>query len=257
MAETILLDIANGVATLTLNRPHRKNSIDMIMCREVYEALYDLSYRKDVNILVLTGAEGAFCPGGDIKAIVSGEMAEQMAAGFNQVIYRVPVLLHDMPQLTIAAINGACAGAGLGWALGCDLRYATASAKFTTAFLDRGFSGDMSVPWSLPRVIGPAKARELSFFPDVFTAHEAEAFGVVNGVYEDTDFSEGISSRLSRLRAAKPEALRYLKEHYVYAERMSFADYSDYETRTPSGGADPKEFAKFLDRDKAPNSCRE
>ena len=171
MTDTISISIDQGVATLTLNRPHRNNSINIAMCREVYETLGEIAYRTDVSTVLLTGAGNTFCPGGDIKAIVSGEMAAEMAAGYNPVIYRIPVLLHEMPQVTVAAINGACAGAGLGWACGCDLRYATASAKFTTAFLDRGFAGDMSVPWSLPRIVGPAKARELSFLPDVFDAH--------------------------------------------------------------------------------------
>ena len=84
------------------------------MLREVYETLSEISYRKDVSTVVLTGTGDTFCPGGDIKASVSGEMAAEMAAGFNKVIYSVPVLLHDMPQVTVAAINGACAGAGLG-----------------------------------------------------------------------------------------------------------------------------------------------
>ncbi len=251
MPETISLTVDGGVATLTLDRPDRANSINIAMCREVYEALGEIEYRSDVHTLVLTGAGHIFCPGGDIKAIVSGEMAEEMARGYNQVIYRVPVRLHEMPQLTVAAINGSCAGAGLGWACGCDLRYATASAKFTTAFLDRGFAGDMSVPWSLPRIVGPAKARELSFFPDVFDAHEARAVGLVNDVFEDAEFAAGIDGLIERLRGAKPAAIRALKEHYVLAERMPFSDYSDYETRSPGGGVETENFASFLDRSKA------
>lgn len=248
MPETIVTSIEDGVCTLTLNRPQRHNSITITMCREVYEALEAIAYRTDVHTLVLTGAGNSFCPGGDIKAIVSGEMAAEQAAGYNPAIYRVPVLLHEMPQLTIAAINGACAGAGLGWACGCDLRYATSSAKFTTAFLDRGFAGDMSVPWSLPRIVGPAKARELSFFPDVFTSDDARAMGLVNDVFEDGEFASQVEAIVARLRSAKPAALRALKEHYVYAERTRFSDYADYETRSPGGGVEHEHFASFLDR---------
>ena len=79
-------------------------------------------------------------------------------------LLRIPVLLHEMPQVTVAAINGACAGAGLGWACGCDLRLAAAGARFNTAFLDVGVAGDMGVPWSLSRIVGGARARELFFF---------------------------------------------------------------------------------------------
>ena len=248
MSDTIYITIDEGVATLTLNRPDRHNSINIAMLREVYETLGEISYRKDISTVVLTGTGNTFCPGGDIKAIVSGEMAAEMAAGFNKVIYSVPVLLHEMPQVTVAAINGACAGAGLGWACGCDLRYATASAKFTTAFLDRGFAGDMSVPWSLPRIVGPAKARELSFLPDVFDAHEAEAIGLVNAVFDDDDFATEIEAVVKRLRGAKPEAVRALKEHYVFAEKVQFADYAAFEIGSPGGGVDPANFAAFLDK---------
>ena len=75
------------------------------------------------------------------------------------------MLLHEMPQVTIAAINGACAGAGLGWACACDLRYAVADAKFNTAFLDVAVAGDMGLPWTLPRIVGAGRARELSLLP--------------------------------------------------------------------------------------------
>ena len=250
MPETILIDIDEGVARITLNRPHRNNSIDITMCKELYENLMDISYRMDVNVLVLTGAGDTFCPGGDIKAIVSGEMAEQQAAGYNRMIYRIPAVLHNMPQLTVAAINGSCAGAGLGWACGCDLRYSTESAKFTTAFLDRGFAGDMSVPWSLPRIVGPAKARQLSFLPDVIDAREAERIGLVNDVFEDAHFRSEFDTVLERLRNANPPAVLALKERYVMAESMQSTDYADFETRSP-GGFDASRFAQSLAKRKS------
>ena len=91
--------------------------------------------------------------------------------------FEVTTLLHEIPAVTVAAINGACAGAGLGWALACDLRVMTASAKLNTAFLDVAVAGDMAIPWSLPRIVGAARARDLSFFPRRIEADEAERIG--------------------------------------------------------------------------------
>jgi len=171
--ETIRTDVADGVASLVMNRPGRHNAMTIEMVGEAYRALEDISRREDIRVVTLTGAGDDFCPGGDVDAFVAGAGADSAAIGLGLEIYAVPALLHDMPQLTIAAINGSCAGAALGWACGCDLKFAVEGAKFSTAFLPVGLAGDMCLPWSLPRIIGAGRARELSFLADVFDAHEA------------------------------------------------------------------------------------
>jgi 2-(1,2-epoxy-1,2-dihydrophenyl)acetyl-CoA isomerase len=141
------------------------------------------------------------------------------------------VLLHQMPAITVAAINGACAGAGLGWACGCDLRVASHSAMFNTAFLNVAVAGDMGLPWSLPRLIGAARARELSFFSEKFGAEEALRIGLVARVWADEVFRAEVEKMVSRLVGAAPLALKTLKAHYLAAEGgAAFGDYVDLET---------------------------
>ena len=224
--ETILYEKSGPVATLTMNRPDRLNGMTKKMLRETREALTAASEDREVRVLVLTGAGKTFCPGADLQMVAADSDDEPS----NTDDFRVPVLLHTMPAVTIAAINGACAGAGLGWACGCDLRYAAPSARFNTAFLDVGVAGDMGGPWSLPRIVGAAKARELYFMPDKFDAQEALRIGLVSRVFPDERFREEVGAIVQRIAEAAPIALRTMKAHFVEAERMDFASYVELES---------------------------
>jgi 2-(1,2-epoxy-1,2-dihydrophenyl)acetyl-CoA isomerase len=145
--------------------------------------------------------------------------------------FQVPVLLHEMPAITVAAVNGACAGAGFGWACGCDLRVAARSAMFNTAFLNVAVAGDMGLPWSLPRLVGSARARELSFFSEKFSAEEAHRIGLVARVWDDGVFREEVAKLIARLAGAAPLALKTMKAHYLAAESGGgFGDYVSLET---------------------------
>jgi 2-(1,2-epoxy-1,2-dihydrophenyl)acetyl-CoA isomerase len=165
--QTLLYETTGGVATLTLNRPDRMNGMTSRMVREAHEVLTEAAADDSLSVLVLTGAGGSFCPGADLKGATSRDSDFGTA---DAIHFQVPVLLHRMPAITVAAINGACAGAGFGWACSCDLRVAARSAMFNTAFLAVAVAGDMGLPWSLPRLVGAAKARELSFFSEKFSS---------------------------------------------------------------------------------------
>ena len=167
--QTVTYSAAGGVGTVTLNRPEQLNGITNAMMREVHELLHDVADDDAVGVVVLTGAGRAFCPGADLAHYSSGGADEELRDEY----FDIPVLLHEMPQVTIAAINGACAGAGLGWACACDLRYVARSAELNTAFLDVAVAGDMGLPWTLPRLIGAGAARELSMLPRKLSADEA------------------------------------------------------------------------------------
>jgi 2-(1,2-epoxy-1,2-dihydrophenyl)acetyl-CoA isomerase len=225
--ETILYEKSGPVATLTMNRPDRLNGMTTKMLREAHECLLAATLDRDLKVLVLTGAGKAFCPGADLQLTAAGADADERSSTDD---FRVPLLLHTMPAVTIAAINGACAGAGLGWALACDLRYATPLARFNTAFLDVGVAGDMGGPWSLPRIVGAAKARELYFMPDKFDAAEAARIGLVSKVFPDETFRADVGAVVTRISEAAPIALRTMKAHFVDAERMDFAAYIELET---------------------------
>jgi 2-(1,2-epoxy-1,2-dihydrophenyl)acetyl-CoA isomerase len=219
--ETIKYEKNGPIATLTINRPDRMNGMTNAMLIETGQALADAAEDRDLRVLVLTGAGKAFCPGADLQGVAS--RATEVA--LRPTDFRVPVQLHNLHAVTIAAVNGACAGAGLGWALACDLRYAAASARFNTAFLEVGVAGDMGGPWTLARIVGPAKARELYFFPDKFDAQEAARIGMVSRVFPDERFRGEVGAIAARLAEAAPIALRTLKANFVDSERMDFAGY--------------------------------
>ena len=224
--ETILFEASRGVGRLTLNRPERLNGMTNQMLIETHDCLVEVAQREDVRVLVLTGAGRGFCPGADLKHYAAGEA--DMASEPRH--FRVPVLLHEMPQITIAAINGPCAGAGLGWACACDLRFAARSAAFNTAFLKVASAGDMGGPWSLPRLVGAARARELYFLAEKFRADEALVMGLVSRVFDDERFADEVTAIAGALAASSPHALKTMKQNFLDAERLSFADYVDLET---------------------------
>ena len=219
--ETIIYEKVGPVARLTMNRPERLNGMTNRMLIETRKALEAAAKDRELRILVLTGAGKGFCPGADIGQVASAAPDDKISVDD----FRVPILLHDMPAVTIAAVNGACAGAGLGWALACDFRFAATSARFNVAFLDVGVAGDMGGPWSLARIVGPARARELYFMPDKFDAAEALRIGIVTRVFPDDRFRDEVETIVKRLADSAPIALRTLKANFVDSERMDFAEY--------------------------------
>jgi 2-(1,2-epoxy-1,2-dihydrophenyl)acetyl-CoA isomerase len=224
--DTLRYEVAGGLCRLTFNRPDHMNGITNQMVREMTDALEVASADPTIRVLVLTGEGRAFCPGADLKHFSSGGHDEVIGARD----FKVTTMLHEMPAVTVAAINGACAGAGMGWALACDLRVMSASAKLNTAFLDVAVAGDMAIPWSLPRIVGAARARDLSFIPRRIEADEAQRIGIVARVFADDSFRADTESLLTALLEKSPTALLGLKQNYIAAERMTFRDFVDYET---------------------------
>ena len=223
--ETLRYEVQDGLARLTLDRPDAMNGMTNRMVREATDALELAASDRTVRVLVLTGEGRAFCPGADLKHFTAGARDERLTSRE----FKVTALLHEIPAVTVAAINGACAGAGLGWALACDIRVMAASAKLNTAFLDVAVAGDMAIPWSLPRLVGAARARELSFIPRKIESEEAMRIGLVARVFSDESFRSDTEDVLAALLKKSPSALRGLKENYVAAERMTLADFVDYE----------------------------
>ncbi len=246
--ETLRYEVADGCARLTLDRPDAMNGMTNRMVREAHEALERAASDPGVRVLVLTGAGRAFCPGADLKHYASGAGDERLTGRD----FQVTTLLHEIPAVTVAAINGACAGAGLGWALACDLRVMAAGAKLNTAFLDVAVAGDMAIPWSLPRLVGAARARDLSFVPRRVTAGEALDIGLVARVFADDSFRCDTDQIVAGLLAKSPTALRGLKENYVAAERMTLRDFVDHEAerhlRIAAGDHAAEAFRAFVEK---------
>ena len=226
--ETIIYDKAEHVAAISLNRPEARNGITPKMLDELFEAVQDAAADKQLRVLVLRGAGRDFCPGADVKAYAAG------AGPSDPKTFTVSVLLHECALVTVAAIKGACAGAGLGWASACDLRLCDTTAKFNTAFLDVGLSGDMGGTWFLPRIVGAAKARELYFLPGKFEAEEAARIGLVDRVVPEAEFEAALAALTTRLANSSPLALKGMKANFVESERMGLAEFITAETQRHS-----------------------
>ncbi len=224
--QTLLYETAGSQATITLNRPDRLNGITNTMMRELYECVCRVAVDPAIQVVQLTGAGKGFCPGADLQAYSSGEDQEPNRKEY----FQITALLHEMPKVTVAAINGACAGAGFGWACACDLRYASDRATFNSAFLGVAIPGDMAGPWLLPRILGATKARELFFLPAKFGADEAERIGLVARTFPHETFRAETSAIVDRLAKSAPLAIVEMKKNFVSAENMSLSDYIELET---------------------------
>ncbi len=246
--ETISLQVDHGIGRLTFNRPESRNGITGVMMNELHDAVTTVAEDGGVRVLVLTGAGGSFCVGADLKHYSSG--ADDPGSG--PETFHITRMLHDMPAVTIAAVNGAAAGAGFGWACACDLRVAARSAIFNTAFLDVAVAGDMAGPWTLPHLVGAAKARELYFLPGKFDAAEAERIGLVARVFDDDRFAAEVDLIANRLAEAAPLALAGMKQNFLDGERLPLAEYIDIETarhQAITDSEDTKEaFAAFVQK---------
>jgi 2-(1,2-epoxy-1,2-dihydrophenyl)acetyl-CoA isomerase len=217
----ILYRDEDGVATITFNRPDRRNAVGPEMLQALEVAL-DAADRDDaVRAVVLTGAGNAFCAGGDVKGMdenIRGEQRERMSIDAAIAWQRrnqrnTAGRIFTMPKPVIASIPGAVAGAGLSFALACDLRIASESAVFTTAFAKVGFSGDYGGSYFLTHVVGSAKARELYLLSDRFDAKEAERLGLVHQVVPPDALEDRTRALAQRLAKGPTVAYRYMKEN--------------------------------------------
>lgn len=177
--DVVLRDVGDGICVLTLNRPDRMNAWTHDMEERYFDLLEEADRDREVRVIVVTGAGRGFCPGFDMEALAAlneGEGADVPAPRRPQTF---PLTIR---KPIIASINGACAGIGLVQALMCDIRFAAAGAKFTTAFARRGLVAEHGIAWMLPRLTGHAHALDLLLSARVFLAEEAERLGVVNRV---------------------------------------------------------------------------
>src|SRR5712672_3189825 len=221
----------NGIATLTLNRPERLNALSPAMTSGLKEALERLSTDRDCGAIVITGAGRGWCAGGDVKTMEArgrDQSVEDRAEGLRRS-HQLPLLLRTMPKIVIAAINGPVAGAGLGLALACDLCIAGRSARFGTAFARIGYSGDYGGSWSLTRLVGTAKARELYFTADIIDAEEAGRLGIVNRVVADDELQAETTALARRIADGPRIALGYMKRNLLAAETEPFQTVLDLE----------------------------
>jgi 2-(1,2-epoxy-1,2-dihydrophenyl)acetyl-CoA isomerase len=222
----VLTERQGAVTIVTLNRPERRNGVTVELCEELYRVLVDVA-AGDASVVVLRGAGGHFSVGADLGGDAGEGPVTLERLG---PVYHAATLLHTMPQVTIAAVQGGCAGAAMGWACACDFRFASVDARFNTGFLQVGVSGDMGLAWSLTRLVGGARARELLFFPEKFGADEALRHDLVTRLFEPDVLHEEVLALAHRLAGYHPFPLRMMKANLVSAETSAIADYVEIES---------------------------
>jgi enoyl-CoA hydratase/carnithine racemase len=209
-------EISDGVAVLTWNRPERNNAWSVEMEAVYYRLLHECADDENVRVIVVTGAGKCFCPGMD-----SGVLSDVASGGASTHPHlRPPMTLpRSIPKPIIAAINGACAGIGIIAALNCDLRFASATAKLTTSFAQRGIMAEHGIAWSLPRLVGTSKALDLLMSARVVQGAEALDLGLVDRVFAHEELMEKTLEYAKHMAAnCSPLALGVIKRQVYEAE---------------------------------------
>jgi len=225
----VLYDVADHIATITLNAPERLNTISSAMLDQLSQRLLEADRDRDVRCIVLTGAGRAFCAGLDLTAQMSAPKGSlggmgtlDSSPGEFDIRNAPPIVLHNIDTPTICALNGGAAGYGLDIALGCDVRIAATSAKLAPGFAKRGIVPESGGTWLLPRMVGYAKAAEIAFTARTLLADESLELGLVNRVVADADLQASAREIAAEIASNAPLAVRAIKRMMRAAETETF-----------------------------------
>lgn len=243
--QTLVIERAKGVVTITLNRPEKKNAINEVMWDELLETFRAIAVNTaEDRAVVITGAGGAFCSGADL----SGGSAEREEPGLVHMrhVGDVCLALHALPQPVIAKVGGVAAGAGLNLALGCDLIVASDEARFSEIFARRGLVVDFGGSWVLPRLVGLHKAKELVLLADIIDAKEAQDVGIVNRVVPAAQLDAFVDDWAARLAAGPPLALSMSKRLLNQSSAVSLAQALEAEAQAQNVNFASRDTAEAL-----------
>lgn len=235
----LLQTLEDGVLTLTINRPDTRNAITGAVTSAMHAAVLAAETNPEVRCIVVTGAGGAFSAGGDINQQASGEhftkYGDDEAEAQRQLVKEarqsaeVSRLLHQIVKPTLAVIPGAAAGAGLGIAVACDMRFCLDTAKLTTAFAKVGLAGDSGLTYFLPHIVGSAKAMELLFSAEVITGQQAYEIGLVTKVASKENFAAEAQAYAMYLASLPTKAIGFMKQNIQAAFKCSIEEAFDLE----------------------------
>ena len=250
MTRAVLREDRGPLRILTMNRPEARNAMNADLTAQMLEEGQDAAEDASVRAVILTGAEGYFCVGGDVKnmhAGVGAERSEDQKAADLRSRMEVSRILNEMPKPTIAAIEGAAAGAGLSLALACDFRVCAEDAKLTVAFAKVGLSGDYGGSYFLSQILGAAKLRELYMLSPILSGAEAAQMGLVTRAVESGAALEQAIVLGTRLAEGPTLALGRMKQNFLVTEHGgTLSDLLDSEARNHARStvtADHKEAA--------------
>jgi 2-(1,2-epoxy-1,2-dihydrophenyl)acetyl-CoA isomerase len=229
----VLVELRESVAYVTLSSPDGLNLMNRELLEALLAALEGVANDDDAKVVVLTGAGRAFCAGGDLTESLSeitgsGSLSHQTAE--LRRLMRTTQLLAEMEKPTIASVNGACAGGALGLACGADIRVASTTAVFTTAFVSVGVSGDFGGTWGLSRAVGPGLAREMYLTGRRVGADEALRRGLVSFVYPPEHLAQETERLATALGGQAPLAMRAIKDNFNSLP-ASLAEVLEYEAK--------------------------
>ena len=240
--------VEDRLAVVTLARPEARNALTLEMKQALAALLPALAADGGVGAVLLTGAGGAFCAGGDTKMMArdGNPPSPEERKRLLRFEHTIPALLHRLEKPTLAALPGAAAGAGFSLALACDLRIAAEGAFVTTAYAKLGLSGDYGSAWFLTHLVGTAKARELLFLGDRLDARECERLGIVNRVVPDADLEKEALALGKRLAAGPPIALRYMKDGLNRALTATLEECLDLEAERMVQSAGTEDYVEAV-----------
>lgn len=224
-ADVLLVDRTDGVATLTMNRPESMNSLSVALKEALRDTLADVARDKSVRAVVLAGTGRGFCVGQDLREHVALLEADDPSPLSTVEEHYNPTVLSiaTMPKPVVAAVNGMAAGAGAGLSFACDFRIAAQTAGFLIAFANVGLTLDSGVSWTLPRLVGAARATALSLLAEPITAEAALDMGLVNAVVEPERVLPAAQELAARLAAGPTLAYAAIKESIAYAATADLA----------------------------------
>jgi 2-(1,2-epoxy-1,2-dihydrophenyl)acetyl-CoA isomerase len=226
MSDVLLIERTEGVATLTLNRPESMNSLSVELKEALGSAVDEVARDETVRAVVLTGNGRGFCVGQDLREHVALLEANDPAPLDTVTVHYNPLIigLATMPKPVIAAVNGMAAGAGAGLTFACDFRIAAKTAGFLLAFANVGLTLDSGVSWTLPRLIGAARATSLAILAEPIAAEAALEMGLVNAVVEPERLLPAAQALAARLAAGPTAAYAAIKASIAFAASSTLAE---------------------------------
>jgi 2-(1,2-epoxy-1,2-dihydrophenyl)acetyl-CoA isomerase len=234
VTEAILVERDEGLVTVTFNRPEKKNALDEDSWVALDQILSEVWRNPDDRALLLTGAGGNFSSGADL-ASASGRDGGRPAESTLQEMRRVNEItlrLHRMPKPTIAAVDGFAVGVALGLALACDLVVASDRARFGAVFARRGLTVDGGTSWTLPRLVGSRRAKQIAFFGEMVPAEQALEWGLINEVVPADDLPGSAGEWARKLAAGPTTALSLIKRMLDGSDSLTFEQALEEEARS-------------------------
>jgi 2-(1,2-epoxy-1,2-dihydrophenyl)acetyl-CoA isomerase len=230
--ETLIVERRNGVVTVTMNRPERRNAANGVMLEELPTVFAEVQRNPDDRVMVLTGAGGSFCAGADLNDPDSrATVASLSGLAIMRRLGDVALALHRVTKPTIAQVDGHAVGAGLSLALGCDLIVCSDRARLSMIFARRGLSLDLGASWLLPRMVGMAKAKEMALFGGMWSGEEALAMGLINRVVPVAELPGFVDDWATTLAAGPPLALSMTKTLLHGSAQSSMEQAVEHEAR--------------------------